>query len=145
MSDLPLADFLRREHGRLDELLGRFFGAAHAGALEAARDALRAFDDALRLHTADEEERIFPQHSGRKLVTGETESEPESERIGRELRLEHVQIRELSAMMRRLLEQDDLAGAERLAGNLARRWDAHTAREEQAFSGAAGGSPPPSG
>lgn len=145
MPDPPLADSLRREHNRLDDLLGRFFGAAHAGALEAARDAIRAFDDALRLHTADEEERIFPQRSGRKLVPGEEEAESESERTGRQLRLEHVQIRELSAMMRRLLEQDDLAGAERLAANLARRWDAHTAREEQAFSGAASGVPPPRG
>jgi hypothetical protein len=38
-------------------------------------------------------------------------------------------------MMRRLLEeQSDLKGAERLAPNLARRWDAHTAREEEAFA-----------
>jgi hypothetical protein len=130
------ADFLRGEHARLDELLGRFFGAAHAGALEPARDAMRNFDDALRRHTEDEEERIFPPVSGRKLLPGEEESESESERIGRELRLEHVQIRELSAMMRRLLERDDLAGAERLAANLARRWDAHTTREEKALSGA---------
>ena len=63
----------------------------------------------------------------------------EPERLGRELRLEHVQIRELSAMMRRLLEQDDLAGAERLAANLARRWDAHTAREEKSLAGAGPG------
>ena len=142
MSDEPLADFLRREHDRLDDLLGRFFGAAHTGVLEAARDSLHAFDDALRRHTADEEARILPSFAvpGRKLLLGEEESEPE--RLGRELRLEHVQIRELSAMMRRLLEQDDLAGAERLAANLARRWDAHTAREEKTLSG--GGTSPAS-
>ncbi len=136
MPDEPLPDFLRREHDRLDDLLGRFFGAAHAGALDAARDSLFAFDDALRRHTADEEERILPPVAvpGRKLLPGE--EEPESERLGRELRLEHVQIRELSAMMRRLLEQHDLAGAERLAANLARRWDAHTAREEKMLAGA---------
>jgi hypothetical protein len=135
VSHEPPLDFLRREHGRLDDLLGRFFGAAHAGALEAARDSLRAFDDALRRHTADEEERILPPVavSGRRLLPGEEESE--RDRLGRELRLEHVQIRELSAMMRRLLEQDDLGGAERLAANLARRWDAHTAREENTLSG----------
>ncbi len=135
MSDEPLPDFLRREHDRLDDLLGRFFGAAHAGVLEAARDALHAFDDALRRHTADEEERILPSVAApsRKLLPGEEESEPE--RLGRELRLEHVQIRELSAMMRRLLERGDLDGATRLAANLARRWDAHTAREEKTLSG----------
>ena len=150
MPEPPSADLLRREHGRLDELLGRFFGAAHAGALEAAREAIRAFDEALRRHTAEEEERIFPPASsaaGGKLLPNHAKPEDETEpqRIGRELRLEHVQIRELSAMMRRLLEQDDLAGAERLAVNLARRWDAHTAREEQAFSDAAAGSPPSNG
>jgi hypothetical protein len=103
--------------------------------LEAASDALLAFDDALRQHTADEEERILPPVAvpGHKLLPGEDESE--ADRLGRELRLEHVQIRELSAMMRRLLEQDDLAGAERLAANLARRWDAHTAREERELTG----------
>lgn len=139
MPDEPLPDFLRREHDRLDDLLGRFFGAAHAGALDAARDSLFAFDDSLRRHTADEEARILPPVAapGRKLLPGEEESEPE--RLGRELRLEHVQIRELSAMMRRLLEQDDLAGAERLAANLARRWDAHTAREEKSLAGAGPG------
>ena len=35
-------------------------------------------------------------------------------------------------MIRRLLEEKgDLEGARRLSGNLARRWDAHTAREER--------------
>lgn len=129
MSDPPLADFLRREHGRLDELLGRVFGAAHAGALEAACDAARAFDEELRRHTADEEQRLLPAAAGRKLLPGEEESD--RERLGRELRLEHVQIRELAAMLRNLLGKGELPGAERIAANLARRWDAHTAREEK--------------
>lgn len=126
-----VAAALAREHRALDELLGRFFGAAHAGALDAARDALREFDAELRRHTAFEEERVLPQPPGSKLLPGEEESD--RERLGRELRLEHVQIRELAAMMRRELDQTNLRGAERLAANLARRWDAHTAREEQAF------------
>jgi hypothetical protein len=127
-----VSEALAREHRALDELLGRFFGAAYAGTLDAAREALRAFDEELRRHTAFEEERILPQPSGVKLLPGE--EEPDSERLGRELRLEHVQIRELAAMMRRLLEdRSDLKGAERLAANLARRWDAHTAREERAL------------
>jgi hypothetical protein len=135
MSDESTADLLRREHRRLDDLLGRFFGAAHACAVDAARGAAREFDDELRRHTIEEEEQILPRVSGpgRKLLPGEEESE--RERVGRELRLEHVQIRELSAMMRRLLEGGDLRGAERLAANLARRWDAHTAREERELFG----------
>ena len=41
-------------------------------------------------------------------------------------------------MMRRLLaDARDLEGARRLAGGLARRWDAHTAREEAELFGSA--------
>jgi hypothetical protein len=48
------------------------------------------------------------------------------------LHLEHMQVREAAAMIRRLLdEKNDLEGARRLAPNLARRWDAHTTREER--------------
>lgn len=128
------ADQLARAHRSLDELLGRFFGAAHAGVLEGAREAIREFDEELRRHTALEEERFLEQPAeSRRLVPAEGESD--RDRLVRELRLEHVQIRELSAMLRRLVEEkSDLRAAERLAGNLARRWDAHTAREEAAFA-----------
>ena len=62
--------------------------------------------------------------------------ETPAETLFRELRLEHTQIRELSGMMRRLVEQaGDLAGARRLFGNFARRWDAHTEKEERALAG----------
>ena len=74
----------------------------------------------------------------RKLRAPEDTATGESapERLSRELRLEHVQIRELSGMMRRLVEESgDLAGAQRLFGNLARRWDAHTEKEEAALAG----------
>ena len=132
MPEETLAAVLTREHRALDALLGRFFGASHAGALEAADEAIRAFDEELRRHTAFEEEHLLPR-AEHKLVA--SQGEPEEDRVVRELRLEHVQIRELSAMMRRLLEeQNDLKGAERLAPNLARRWDAHTQREEAALS-----------
>lgn len=121
---------LEKEHRALDDLLGRFFGAAAAGATEAAREAIAAFDEELRRHTAFEEERILATPSGHKLAPGENEAA--AERLHRELRLEHVQVRELSAMIRRLLdEKGDLDGARRLAPNLARRWDAHTSREEK--------------
>jgi hypothetical protein len=128
-----IAERLIREHRELDVLLGRFFGSAHAGSVDAAREAVRDFDDALRRHTAFEEDRLMREPGGHKLVP--SESDADDERLVRELRLEHVQIRELSGMMRRLLEgEDDLDGARRLAPNLARRWDAHTAREEGAFT-----------
>jgi hypothetical protein len=56
----------------------------------------------------------------------------DDERLARELRIEHVQVRELSAMIRRPLEEKgDLEGARRLAPGLARRWNAHTSREEK--------------
>jgi hypothetical protein len=63
---------------------------------------------------------------------GPVEGEPDADRLFRELRLEHVQVRELSGMIRRLLEERaDVAGARGLAASLAKRWDSHTAREER--------------
>jgi hypothetical protein len=124
-----IGDRLTQEHRELDELLGRFLGAAHAGAEAAAREALVAFDEGLRRHTEWEEQHVLPEPGGHRLAPAD--EEPETQRVARELRLEHVQIRELSGMMRRLVETEpDLEGARRLFPNLARRWDAHTTREE---------------
>jgi len=124
----------RREHRELDELFGRFLAATGAHDTEAAALAIEAFDDRLRRHTAREEETVFSPIEGEKLL--QKEPEGDAARHSRELRLEHVQIRELSGMIRRLLsERADLDGAGRLAGNLARRWDAHTEREEREVFG----------
>ena len=127
---------LSSEHRALDGILGRFLAAAGSGALDAAREAIVEFDDALRRHTAHEEGHLFPPAPARKLVPPPEDTatgESASERLSRELRLEHVQIRELSGLMRRLVEDSgDLAGAQRLFGNLARRWDTHTEKEETA-------------
>ncbi len=124
----PLSRLLEREHRRLDELFGQFLAAEHVGDPAAARGAIAAFDQALREHTALEEN-LFPEAAGRKLAPHENEEA--AERVFRELRLEHVQLREVSGMILRLLsEAEGLEGARRLAGNLARRWDAHTSREE---------------
>jgi len=125
-----LADSLTREHRGLDDLFGRFLGAVDAGDAAAARDAIREFDEALRGHTAREEEGVLAPPAGHKLAP--PESETAAGRLHRELRLEHVQVREVSSMIRHLLEEkNDIDGARRLAPNLARRWDAHTAREER--------------
>jgi hypothetical protein len=124
------ATLLEKEHRALDALFGRFLGAAAAGELAAAREAIGAFDDELSRHTASEEESVIPQPEGHRLAP--SEGEADGARLHRELRLEHVQVRELSAMIRWLLdEKADLEAARRLAPNLARRWDAHTAREER--------------
>ena len=133
----PSIETLRREHRGLDELFGKFLAAATSGDAAAARAAIEEFDAELRRHTALEENRIFEAPAGRKLVPAE--SEGERERLFRELRTEHVQVRELSAMIARVLsERGDLAGARALAGNLARRWDAHTSREERELFGEEG-------
>lgn len=124
-----LGTLLTQQHRELDTLLGGFLSAAQGGAAEAAREAMAAFDDELRRHMALEEERLIPEAGGRRLAPGAEESD--RERLGRELRLEHVQIRELSGMMRRALEEKgDVEAARRLFPNLARRWDAHTEKEE---------------
>jgi Hemerythrin HHE cation binding domain len=121
-------------HRALDDLLGRFLTAASAGELDAARQSIAEFDATLRRHMAHEEDRLYAPPPERKLVPPEEETD--SARLSRELRLEHVQIRELSGMMLRLVvENGDLTGAQRLFGNLARRWDAHTAKEERSFAG----------
>jgi hemerythrin-like domain-containing protein len=125
-----LGSLLEKDHRRLDYLFGRFLAATAAGDPEGAAQAIREFDDALRRHTKLEEEHLYPESPGRKLLAADGEGD--RERLFRELRIEHVQIREISGMMARLLvEKNDLAGARALAGNLARRWDAHTAREER--------------
>jgi hypothetical protein len=121
---------LRLAHRRLDLLLGRFLAAADAGGLSPARDAIAAFDDELRRHTELEEDTILPPAAGRGLAPAEDETD--EARLGRLLRLEHVQIREVSGLMRRLVEEKgDVAGARRLFPNLARRWEAHTEKEER--------------
>jgi hypothetical protein len=128
------AALLVQQHRRLDDLFGRVLAALAASEADAAREAIEAFDDALRRHTADEEATVLAPPTGHKLAPPEAESA--EERLHRELRLEHVQIREVSAMMRHLLaEKADLEGARRLTGNLTRRWDAHTAREERELFG----------
>lgn len=132
--DQSPADSARKEHRELDELFGRFLAAVVSGEAPAARRAIEDFDGELRRHTAWEEAQVFEAPAGRKLVPGESESD--RERLFRELRTEHVQVRELSAMIARVLsERGDLDGARALAGNLARRWDAHTSREERELFG----------
>lgn len=128
--DPGLPGRLVEEHHALDALFGRFLAAATNGDADGAADAIAAFDGELRRHTALEEERLLPAPAAGGLAPPADESA--ADRLSRELRLEHVQVRELSAMIRRLLdERRDVTGALRLAGNLARRWDAHTAREER--------------
>jgi len=127
--DVPIGDLLERDHRRLDGLFGLFLAALGADDASFAARAIDDFDAALRRHTRLEEEHLYPESPGGKLAPSADEGE--RDRLFRELRLEHVQIREVSGMMARLLiERNDLAGARALAGNLARRWDAHTAREE---------------
>lgn len=134
-------ELLTREHRRLDELFGRFLAAATSGDGAGAQRAAREFDEELRRHTAFEEEHILEERARKLIPPGE---ESQVARRSRELRLEHVQIREVSGMIRVLLERDgDLTGALRLAPNLARRWDAHTTREERDLFPTLGSRPAP--
>ena len=118
-------------------MLGRFLAASGRGEVSEARASIAEFDDALRRHTAYEEEHLLLPLPERKLVApADASAETAEARLSRELRLEHVQIRELSGMMRRLLEENgDVESARRLFANLARRWDAHTEKEERAGLG----------
>ncbi|HTR03865.1 MAG TPA: hemerythrin domain-containing protein, partial [Thermoanaerobaculia bacterium] len=104
---------LAAEHRDLDALFGTFLGALASGDAASSRFAIAAFDDELRRHTAEEERLVLPAPSERPLLP--RDEEDEAARLHRELRLEHVQVRELAAMIRRLLEEkSDLEGARRL-------------------------------
>jgi len=139
--DLPsIRDYLNREHAGIEERMGRLLRAISAGVEDAARAAIADLDGELRRHTADEEERIIPAPSSASRKLAPSDGETQRERLGRELRLEHVQLREIVGMMRRLIEErGDLAGAQALFGGLARRWDAHAEREVRELAGDAVG------
>ncbi|MCA1581015.1 MAG: hemerythrin domain-containing protein [Acidobacteria bacterium] len=127
------------EHRDIDALLEALLAALSAGALVGSVDALvgsidaiARLDDAIRVHSGFEEG-LFPA-APEKLVTraGDTAGDP----LFRLLRLEHVQIRELSGMIRCVLgDSGDLAGAFTMAANLASRWEAHVRREEKDWLG----------
>ena len=138
------AEVLRRligEHRDLDELFGGFLAALARSDPEDAAAAIAAFDEVLRRHTAEEEDLVYPPLRDSKRLAA-VAGEDEGTRRARELLLEHVQVRELSGMVVRLLtERRDIDGARRLAASLARRWDAHTTREEQEIFGGAGSAP----
>jgi Hemerythrin HHE cation binding domain len=124
---VTIAELLAQDHRLLDDLFGRFLSSPDR---ESAASAIREFDATLRRHTEHEEEHVFPAAAGGKLVARAGESD--EDHLFRELRLEHVQIRELSGMIVRQLSEAGDAGAVRgLAASLARRWDAHTEREER--------------
>ncbi|MEO8190273.1 MAG: hypothetical protein ABI682_08000, partial [Acidobacteriota bacterium] len=74
------------------------------------------------------EEGLFPATSGKLVARAE---ETAREELFRGLRLEHVQIRELSGIIRRVLgESGDPAAVKTLATNLVTRWESHRTREE---------------
>ena len=128
-------DQLTSQHRELDALFAVSLAALQADDLEAARNAIERFDTALRMHTKIEEEQIFGLPPRRRPTLASPADETPRARLYRELALEHVQVRELSGMIcRRLSEQSDLEASRHLAANLARRWDAHTTREERELS-----------
>jgi hypothetical protein len=127
------SEAIRTEHRDLDALFGALLRAVSSGTLATALDAAVVFDEALRLHTKMEEA-LFPDPPEGKLIPAPGESAAAT--LFRELRIEHVQVRELSGMIRRVLsEPGDLAAARALAATLANRWDKHTAREEKEWVG----------
>jgi hypothetical protein len=128
-----LASRFSSEHRQLDALFGRFLEAAFSGRREDASRAIGEFDAALRRHTDSEEATVLARPSGTLVPS---ESENAADRLARELSLEHVQVRELSGILaRRLTEGAPMEEVRALAGNLARRWDAHTRREEKELLG----------
>ena len=121
-----------RDHRHLDDLLGRCVSTITSEDLSGAALAIAAFDGELRRHTSLEDEHLFERPAGGKLAPSPQESDDEV--LRRELAVEHVQVRELSGMILRLVsERSDLKAARAMLPNLLRRWDAHTSREEAAL------------
>ncbi|MEP6769105.1 MAG: hemerythrin domain-containing protein [Acidobacteriota bacterium] len=129
------AEALLLEHRDIDTLIESLLAAISTAAVPSSVAAIVRLDDAIRVHSGFEEV-LFPA-APEKLVAraGDTQADE----LFRTLRLEHVQIREVSGMIRRTLaESGDLAGALALAANLASRWDSHIRREEKEWLGDAG-------
>jgi hypothetical protein len=123
---------LLRDHRHLDDLLGRCVWAFTSEDFSSAVQAIAAFDRELRRHTSLEDEHILERRPGGKLVPSPQESDEKV--LRQELAVEHVQVRELSGMLLRLVsERSDLKAARAMLPNLLRRWEAHTSREEAAL------------
>lgn len=137
----PLVARFAREHRELDALLGDFLAALAAADLRRAAAAAAAFEQALRRHTEEEERLAYPAApAGGRVSLAPSAGEDALDRTIRELRLEHVQVRELAGILRRLLESSgELEAARGIAASLARRWDAHTTREERELLGSGPG------
>jgi hypothetical protein len=92
-------EFERRiaEHRLLDQGFGRFIAAASAGDAGRALEAIEAFDGDLRRHMEREERDFYRVAGDEKLAP--RPGEDDAARLAREMRLEHVQLRELSAMV----------------------------------------------
>jgi len=126
---------LRAQHRDLNRMLGALLDALQSADPMRALDAALTLRDALNAHVEAEEASLFPPKTERKLVPNPEHTAGEA--LARELRVEHLQVRELASMIvRQLGEKADLPSAIALAGNLAGRWRAHTEREERELYGA---------
>ena len=95
-----ITTFARREHRRLDAILQRVSAEVEAGQMEAARASCDAFHRGLCLHTAIEEQLLFPLFEARSgMVGGPTAT----------LRQEHREIQAAVRSMCEALRHDDAA------------------------------------
>jgi hypothetical protein len=128
VSDPPtLRKAIEAAHAGLEERLGAFLTLLGKGDVDGAAEAIADFDAALRAYTEAKERWLYPPREGARLAPAENETPQEA--LYRQLALEHVQLKELSGMLSRVVaEKRDLEGARRLVGRLLGRWDSHAAR-----------------
>lgn len=127
MSGAALREAIDAAHVRLEERLGAFLMALARSDAAAAGIAIEEFDEDLRRYTEAKERWLYPARTSERLAPAEGETALET--LFRQLALEHVQLRELSGMLRRIVgEKADIEGARRLVGRLLGRWDAHAGR-----------------
>jgi hypothetical protein len=138
MTPDPLRSAIEETHRRLEERLGEFLTALGHGDAASAGAAIQEFDTALRRYTEAKEKWLYPARETERLVP--VEGETPEQALYRQLALEHVQLRELSGMLCRIIgEKSDIEGARRLVGRLLGRWDGHAGRTlTEALPAAAG-------
>ncbi|HEY7368428.1 MAG TPA: hypothetical protein VIA29_00970 [Thermoanaerobaculia bacterium] len=138
MTEDPLRAALEAAHGALEEKLGVFLTALARSDADTAGSSIVDFDAALRRYTEAKERWLYPPRESERLVPAEDETPEQA--LYRQLALEHVQLRELSGMLCRIIgEKSDIEGARRLVGRLLGRWDGHSGRTmTEALPAAAG-------
>jgi hemerythrin-like domain-containing protein len=119
-SDEPLTQFLRRDHGRIDQLFDDLRAMIDDGELERAEHHYGDAADALRRHIRIEEEVLFPAFETHTGIMGPT----------RVMCFEHRKIEDWLDELKQSLARLHRAEASSALGELLRILEQHNVKEE---------------